>query len=56
MLVQHLAAIGREAGLRELATEDLRDNLPMIRVFERSGLAMNTTREGPVAHVTLRYS
>jgi len=54
--VQHLAAIGREAGLRELVTEVLSDNLPMPRVFERSGLATNTRREGTLVHVTLRYS
>jgi RimJ/RimL family protein N-acetyltransferase len=52
--VQHLA-VGREAGLRELVTEVLSDNLPMQRVFERSGLAMSTRREGTVTHVTLRY-
>ena len=55
-LMRHLAAIGREAGLRELVAEVLSDNLSMLRVFERSGLAMNTRREGPVVHVTLRYS
>ena len=54
-LLRHLAAIGREAGLRELAAEVLSDNLPMLRVFERSGLAMNTRRDGAVVHVTLRY-
>ncbi len=55
-LIRHLAAIGREAGLRELVAEVLSDNLPMLTVFERSGLAMNTRREGAVVHVTLRYS
>ncbi len=55
-LIRHLAAIGREAGLRELVAEVLLDNLPMLRVFERSGLAMDTRREGPVVQVTLRYS
>ena len=54
-LIRHLAAIGREAGLRELAAEVLSGNLPMLKVFERSGLAMNTRREGAVVHVTLRY-
>jgi RimJ/RimL family protein N-acetyltransferase len=54
-LLRHLAAIGREAGLRELVAEVLSDNLPMLKVFERSGLAMSTRREGPVVHVTLRY-
>ncbi len=55
-LMRHLVAIGREAGLRELVAEVLSDNLSMLRVFERSGLAMSTRREGPVVHVTLRYS
>lgn len=55
-LLRHLVAIGREAGLRELVAEVLSDNLSMLRVFERSGLAMTTKREGPVVHVTLRYS
>ena len=55
-LMRHLVAIGREAGLRELVAEVLSNNLSMLRVFERSGLPMSTRREGPVAHVTLRYS
>jgi GNAT superfamily N-acetyltransferase len=54
-LMRHLAAIGREAGLRELVAEVLSENLPMLKVFERSGLAMTTKREGIVAHVTLRF-
>ena len=56
MLVRHLVAIGREAGLRELVAEVVSDNLPMLSVFERSGLAMNTRREGAAFHVTLRCS
>jgi hypothetical protein len=39
-----------------LLAEVLSDNLPMLKVFERSGLAMSTRREGTVVHVTLRYS
>ncbi len=54
-LIRHLAAIGREAGLRELVAEVLTDNLPMLKVFERSGLTMSTTREATIVHVTLRY-
>ena len=54
-LIRHLATIGREAGLHELVAEVLSDNLPMLRVFERSGLAMSTRREGAVVHVTLRF-
>ena len=51
-LIRHLAAIGREAGLREMVAED---NLPMLKVFERSGLAMSMRREASVVHVTLHY-
>ena len=54
-LMRHLVAIGRKAGLRELVAEVLSDNLSMLRVFERSGLAMITRREGPIVHVALRY-
>ena len=54
-LMRHIAAIGREAGLRELMAEVLSDNGPMLKVFARSGLAMNTMHEGSSIHVTLRY-
>jgi ribosomal protein S18 acetylase RimI-like enzyme len=43
-LMRHLATLGREAGLRELIAEVLSENVPMLSVFERSGLAMNTRR------------
>jgi RimJ/RimL family protein N-acetyltransferase len=55
-LMRHLATLGREAGLRKLIAEVLSENVPMLNVFERSGLAMRTRREGPVVHVTLHYS
>ncbi len=54
-LMRHLATLGREAGLHELIAEVLPENVAMLNVFKRSGLAMNTRREGPVVHVTLRY-
>ena len=50
-LMRHLATLGREAGLRELIAEVLSENAPMLNVFERSGLAMSTRREGAVVHV-----
>ena len=55
-LMRHLASLGREAGLRELIADVLAENVPMLNVFERSGLPMSTRREGPVVHVTLHYS
>ena len=54
-LMRHIAAIGRKAGLKELVAEVLSDNAPMIKVFERSGLALTTKREGSVVHVSLSY-
>jgi RimJ/RimL family protein N-acetyltransferase len=54
-LMRHLAAIGREAGIEEFVAEVLSDNAPMLKVFERSGLALTTRREGTVVHVSMRY-
>jgi RimJ/RimL family protein N-acetyltransferase len=56
VLMRHLAAIARSAGLQELIAEVLPENMPMLRVFERSGLHMTATRESEVLHVTLRLN
>jgi GNAT superfamily N-acetyltransferase len=53
-LMRHVTAIAREAGIKELIADVLRENTPMMRVFEKSGLRMSTRREGGVAHVVLR--
>jgi GNAT superfamily N-acetyltransferase len=53
-LMHHLAAIARESGLKELIAEVLPDNVPMLKVFEKSGLRLSTTREARVVHVTLQ--
>ena len=55
-LMRHLATLGREAGLHEFTAEVLSDNVPMLNVFERSGLTMSTERDGTVMHVTLRLA
>jgi RimJ/RimL family protein N-acetyltransferase len=55
-LKRHLATRGREAGLHEFTAEVLSENVPMLNVFERSGLAMSTERDGTVMHVTLRLA
>jgi RimJ/RimL family protein N-acetyltransferase len=52
-LLRHLAAIARSAGLKELIAEVLPDNIPMLKVFEKSGLGCRTRREGRTVHVTL---
>ena len=55
-LMRHLATLGRAAGLREFIAEVLSENVPMLNVFERSGLAMSAEREGAVMRVTLRIA
>jgi RimJ/RimL family protein N-acetyltransferase len=52
-LMRHLVAIARIAGLQELIAEVLPDNLPMLKVFEKSGLNLTTKRESGVLHVSL---
>jgi GNAT superfamily N-acetyltransferase len=53
-LMHHLAAIAVSAGLRELIAEVLPDNIPMLKVFEKSGFPLSLKREPQVVHVTLR--
>ena len=55
-LMRHLVTIARAAGLKKLIAEVLAENLPMLRVFEQSGLAINTKREAELRHVTLELS
>ena len=55
-LMRRLATLGNEAGLHEFTAEVLSENVPMLNVFERSGLAMSTERDGTVVHVTLRLA
>jgi len=53
-LMRHLAAIAQAAGLKELIAEVLPDNVPMLKVFEKSGFPVGMKREPQVVHVTLR--
>lgn len=55
-LMRHLVAIARAAGLKRLIAEVLAENLPVLRVFEQSGLAISTKREAELRHVTLELS
>jgi GNAT superfamily N-acetyltransferase len=52
-LMRRLAGIARAAGLKALNAEVLPENAPMLKVFERCGLAMTTRREAGVVHVAL---
>jgi RimJ/RimL family protein N-acetyltransferase len=53
-LMHHLATIARGAGLKELIAEVLPDNVPMLKVFEKSGSLFSMKREPQVVHVALR--
>jgi GNAT superfamily N-acetyltransferase len=55
-LLRHLATIARAAGLKELVAEVLPENIPMLKVFEKSGLKLSTKREPGVVHVALQLS
>jgi GNAT superfamily N-acetyltransferase len=52
-LMRHLIAIARGTGLTELVADVLPDNIPMLKVFEMSGLPMNKRREAGSTHITL---
>jgi RimJ/RimL family protein N-acetyltransferase len=53
-LMRHLLTIAREVGLKEFTAEVLPDNIPMLKVFEKSGLRVSTRRESGVVHVVLQ--
>ncbi len=55
-LMRHLAAIARDAGLRELVAEVLAENAAMLKMFGHCGLPMTTRREADVVHVALQIS
>jgi GNAT superfamily N-acetyltransferase len=55
-LMRHLAAIARQAGLKELVADVLPENTAMLKVFAASGLKTRTRREPDATHVVLQLS
>jgi RimJ/RimL family protein N-acetyltransferase len=53
LLMRHLVACARAAGLEKLVAEVLPDNLAMLKVFERAGLDVKMRREGGVLHLDM---
>jgi RimJ/RimL family protein N-acetyltransferase len=53
LLMQHLSAVARAAGLQRLVAEVLAGNAAMLKVFEKSGLRATSKRERDVVYVTL---
>jgi RimJ/RimL family protein N-acetyltransferase len=54
ILLRHLAALARQAGLKEFTAEVLPDNTPMLKVFERSGLKVSSSRSADGMHAVLQ--
>ncbi len=55
-LLHHLAAIARDAGLKELIAEVLPDNLAMLKVLEQSGLPLRKKQGRQLVSVALQLS
>jgi GNAT superfamily N-acetyltransferase len=56
LLMKHLVALARQAGIEQLVAEVLPHNTPMLKVFERSGLTTSMKREHGAVHVVLSLS
>ena len=56
LLMRHLVALARTAGLASLVAEVLPDNSAMLKVFKRAGLALTTRREAGVLHLDMRLT
>jgi GNAT superfamily N-acetyltransferase len=52
-LMRHLTLLARDAGIKEMIAEVLPENLPMLKVFQDSGLDLQTKHRAGVVEVTL---
>jgi len=52
-LMRHLTLLARDAGIKELIAEVLPENLPMLKVFQNSGLDLHTKHRAGVVEATL---
>ena len=55
-LMRNLIAIARGAGLQVLTAEVLSENAAMLKVFEKCGLPITTSRDREVVHVNLQLN
>jgi hypothetical protein len=55
--MRHIVALARQAGLKTLTAEVLPENLPMLKILQRSGLPVSTSHDDPqVVHLTLELA
>ncbi len=52
-LMRHLTQLARDAGIKELIAEVLPENIPMLKVFQKCGLGLQTKNRAGVVDVTL---
>ena len=55
-LLRHLTLLARDVGIKELIAEVLPENLPMLKVFQNSGLDLQTKHRAGVIDVTLNVT
>ncbi len=55
-LMRHLVLLARNAGIKELVAEVLSENIPMLKVFQKSGLGIQTKHRAGVIDVTLNIT
>ena len=55
-LMRHLIGIAREKGVVRLEAYVLARNLPMLKVFKRSGLPLTMRQQGDVIHLVLELA
>jgi GNAT superfamily N-acetyltransferase len=56
IMFRHLSSVARNSGLEELVADVLRDNLPMLKVFEGSGFPVRVQRSADAVHVTIQLN
>jgi len=56
LLMGHLLTLARAGGLNTLVAEVLAENAAMLKVFEKSGLQLQTKRDAGVVHVRMKIS
>ncbi len=55
-LMNHLARLARDAGLKELIAEVLPENTGMLKVFNKFGFRRGSTRDPQVIHLVLQLT
>ena len=55
-LMHHLVALARSAGIKQLIAEVLPENQPMLKVFQNSGLDVQTKHRAGVVEVALNVA